>query len=132
MTERNPDIEIYIKRASIDAVLTWVALHFEVNSQKQSGETLKLGLLYEGDPLACNIVPDVVKGGYLSVCFEPNRTPWIDDEACAVSAFDHFKLEIRCSTGGWTTGTEDTEEIADTAGWYRFTAAGRSVVNWLA
>lgn len=126
MSERNPDIEIYVKRAETTAVLAWLKTHFTDGAVEQSGEATKVALKFHDQPLNCIVVPGAVKGGFTSICFEPNNTPWHDDEACAVEAFEHFALEVRCSTGGWT------DEASDEGGWYRFTENGRSVVNWLA
>ena len=126
MTDRNPDIEIYIKRAEVKDVLDWLKERFSMGTISTSGDATKVALTFKDQPLVCTIIPGAVKGGYTSVCFEPNATPWDLDEACAVEAFAHFSAEVRCSTGGWT------DDATDEGGWYRFTDNGRSVVNWLA
>lgn len=123
--ERHPDIEIYIKRVDPDDLLRWIAQRFEVDEKGEAGETLKLRLVYRGSPLVCTIYENAAKGGYTSVSFEPNHTPWDTDEACAEEAFTEFQLEVRCVTGGWTN------QSSNEGGWYRFTAQGRSTVNWL-
>ena len=120
-----PDVEIYIKRAEVEDITTWLADHFTVGESRQAGETIKYALGFEGKPLTCTVLPKAARGGYVSVLFEPNNTPWATDEACAEEAWEHFGLEVRCSIGGWN-GDED-----DTGGWYRYTDKGRSVVNWL-
>lgn len=122
---RTPDIEIYIKRAELSEILAWLAQHFEIADQAPAGETTKVSLRYEGEPLTCTIFPGAAKGGYVSVWFEKNVTPWQNDAACAEDAFAFFDREVRCITGGWSTGSEDT------GGWFRYTNKGRSIVNWL-
>ncbi|MBO6702896.1 MAG: hypothetical protein JJ921_11175 [Pseudomonadales bacterium] len=125
MIERHPDIEIYIKRVPLEDLTQWLERRFEVSDRKDIGETLKLSMTFEGAPLTCTVFENAAKGGYTSISFEPNNTPWDDDEACANEAYELFQLEVRCITGGWTTNAPVE------GGWYRFTKDGRSVVNWL-
>ena len=89
------------------------------------GVAEKLRLRREKAVLECTVIEQAAKGGYCSICFEPNNTPWETDAECAEDAFQHFQLEIRCNRTGWTT------DSSDTGGWYRYTANGRTVVNWL-
>lgn len=72
--------------------------------------------------MTCNISENVAKGGFTSVWFKTNETPWENDHECAVSAFDYFQIETRCSTGGW--------EGEDDGGWLRITDKGSQTVNW--
>lgn len=72
--------------------------------------------------MACTISENVAKGGFTSVWFKTNETPWENDHECAISAFDHFQIETRCSTGGW--------EGEDDGGWLRITDKGSQTVNW--
>lgn len=122
---RHPDIEIYIKRVPLADLLQWLDQRFAVGEQQEAGDTLKVQLNWEGKPLSCTIYENAAKGGYTSVMFEPNHTPWDNDEACAEEAFKIFQLEVRCITGGWSTDSPSE------GGWYRFTENGCSVVNWL-
>jgi hypothetical protein len=126
MNESQPDIEIYLKKVALEDILSWLASYFDdIQPPTPVGVTLQIELTYLKKPLSCIIVVQAAKGGYTSVCFEPNQTPWSTDEQCAQVAFDHFQAEVRCTIGGWTTDSPDTE------GWYRFTESGQSVVNWL-
>lgn len=120
-----PDLEIYLKKVSSEAILAWLAEIFQVTETRTKGQALEVSLIYGDQPLACVIVERAVKGGYTSLWFKQNRTPWHNDEACASDAFARFSAEIRCSSGGWRENAEET------AGWYRFTDKGRSLVNWL-
>ena len=120
-----PDIEIYLKRVPPADIICWLNERFIVDSQTPVGETLQFSLRHEDRVLSAVFLEKAVKGGYSSLLFEPNATPWATDEACAEEAFRRFDAEVRCSTGGWTSGTDDR------GGWYRFTKEGKSVVNWL-
>ena len=146
MSEIQPDIEIYLKRPAIDDILGWLEKYFEISGHETSGDRHEIHLNYNGTALTCMIFEKVAKGGYASVWFKSNKTPWSTDEACASDAFESLGLETRCSTGGWQPGTEDGErqgdnrqgdnqqgdnQQGDKGGWYRFTAAGKSTINWL-
>ena len=121
-----PDLEIYLKKVATEDVLDWLEDLFTVKATRHRGQGLEVSLDCNGRQAECVIVERAVKGGYTSLWFKQNVTPWPDDEACARAAFERFSSEIRCSTGSWTEHDEDR------GGWYRFTDDGRSVVNWLA
>ena len=125
MTEQQPDIEIYLKRATLEDIKRWLLQYFEIKASSERGEAVLLDLCYEGQPLECMIIEKVAKGGYVSVWFKSSRTPWETDEACARDAFQGIGVETRCAISGWQAGDDDREN------WYRFTDAGQSVVNWL-
>jgi hypothetical protein len=129
MTEHNdstdafPDIEIYVKRVEFDAVTAWLSQYFEVTGTKDTRE----GVVFElknadQEAFECVVAENVVKGGFASVWFKRNVTKWQTDRECAVDAYEYFKLEVRCSTGGW-----DGE---DEGGWFRFIDDDIKTVNW--
>ena len=128
MTERasiQTDVEIYAKRVSINHIIEWVRLYFSIDEQKIVGSTLKLKLTRDGSAITCTIAENIAKGGYTSIWFDSSCTPWQTDEECAQEAYNHLRVEIRCSVNGWTSESEDS------GGWYRFTDSGKTVVNWL-
>jgi hypothetical protein len=116
-----PDIEIYIKRPSLDALVAWIEVSMGFVSHFTRGTTTEVLLL---DQTSCIIVENAVKGGYTSIWFKSNKTPWATDRDCALAAWSHFQIETRCSRGGWNG--------LDEQGWLRFTEAGETVVNWFA
>ncbi len=126
MTESPPDIEIYLKRAASGDIIDWLKQHFQITEIVRQGDSHKLTLDYEGRSVECVIVEKAAKGGYVSVWFKNNETPWRNDEECAREAFKVLGVETRCSTGGWEPSSDDS------GSWYRFTDAGQSVVNWQA
>lgn len=123
--EHFPDIEIYLKRPEASDVDAWLLSHFDINARSTRGNTETLELAWRGSELECVIVPKAVKGGYTSVWFKSANTPWSNDKECAIDAFKHLAVEVRCSRGSW-------EEGADESGWLRITETGESVVNWIA
>ena len=116
MSEAFPDIEIYIKDVAENALLEWLRSHFDIESGKQT-ITLTRGT----EKTACLIVPDAAKGGYTSVWFKSNHTPWPTDIDCARDAHKFLNKEARCSTGSW-----ENEE----GGWLKINQQGETKVVW--
>lgn len=114
-----PDIEIYIKRPNLDALIAWIEISIGPSSHSTRGTTTQIAF---PDKTSCIIVENAVKGGYTSVWFKSSRTPWATDRDCALAAWLHFQIETRCSSGGWNG--------LDEQGWLRFTDAGEAIVNW--
>ncbi|MFT4797447.1 MAG: hypothetical protein ACJAYE_000849 [Candidatus Azotimanducaceae bacterium] len=127
MTSRFPDLEIYLKRVPANDIVEWLNTIFNDVSvltqpaSKQPSVPAATECLIQ-QTMTCNISENVAKGGFTSVWFKSNDTPWATDHECAVAAFDHFQIETRCSTGGW--------EGEDDGGWLRITDKGSQTVNW--
>ena len=124
---RYPDIEIYMQRVELPELIEWLKSKLQVTNRQEKGKSIVLTLgakNVEEPPVTCTIVPDAVKGHFTSVWITPNETKWLTDEEFARDAYEHFQLEIRCSTGSWDGNDEQ--------GWLRLTQNGESIVNWLA
>ena len=118
-----PDIEIYLKRPNLPALLAWLEAAIGPVEASTQGDTSTVTLGAGGpEPLTCIIVSNAVKGGYTSVWFKTNQTPWATDRDCALAAWAALQIEVRCSNGGW--------DGLDEQGWRRFTHDGETVVNW--
>ena len=124
MSNAYPDIEIDVKRPDEGAIRAWLDRRFGITGESKRGSALIYRLGDSG--MECVVVDNAVKGGYTSVWFRSNQTPWEDDHACAVEAFSEFGLEVRCSASPWADG--DAEE----GGWIRMPDKGESRVNWRA
>jgi hypothetical protein len=125
MTQPYPDLEIYIKRVEPEQVVRWLEDRFELEKTQPSKDAVVCTLRgTTSKTMECVILLKAAKGGYASVWFKSNDTPWNTDKDCAIDAFDFFQpKEIRCSTGGW--------EGNDEGGWFRITNDGVQTVNWL-
>lgn len=126
MTMDYPDIEIYVKRPAPERISEWLDARFGIASASARGEAMVFRL--GADQIECVVVENAVKGGYASIWFRSDSTPWQSDQDCARDAFDFFDAEVRCSAAPW----EGQDAEADTGGWIRFTDKGESRVNWRA
>ncbi len=117
-----PDIEIYVAGADLESILDWLRGSFTVSQQSAT----RFRLTPQGNEsarLECVIFPDAVEGGFTSVWFRPNVTPWPTDLDCARSAFACLNTEIRCSGGSWDGADND-------AGWLQINASGVQDIHW--
>lgn len=124
MTERYPDIEIYIKGATPADIRGLLAAHFSIDAESSNGTTTRF-VLSPGD-IECVVVENAGPGGFTSVWFKSPHTPWDDDLACARDAFAHLGLEVRCSGGSWHEG--EAEDTGDT--WHSISDRGERTVTW--
>ena len=122
MTSRFPDIEIYIKQASVDAIEAWLAGHFIISNHHTKGNTTIYALNAD---IECVVVQQAATGGFTSVWFKSDATPWANDRACALDAFAHLALEVRCSDASWQESAADT-----TGGWLRIDTFGETPIDW--
>ncbi len=126
MSETYPDLEIYIKQVSVDAIVAWLGEKFEIRKIKplKNGRhcTLTDKQNSQSTEIDCIILEKAAKGGFTSVWFKANDGFWESDEKCALDAFNFLGKEVRCSTGNW-----DGE---DEGGWLRITDSGSKIINW--
>ncbi|MFG0380091.1 hypothetical protein ACF8C6_03905 [Pseudomonas sp. zbq_18] len=119
---RQPDIEIYLKDASQQAVADWLSEALgPCSAWQQRGQTFKC---HAGD-IPVTFLPKAV-GKWHSILLESDATPWADDVACAEAAFAALGVEVRCAPGGWSE--EQGEENADL--WIKVNAEGTQEFIW--
>ncbi len=113
----HPDIEIYIRSVTLQAIEDWLKLCFDQvqPSQPKAGKQARKVHHYrvsnEGHAIAVMVVENAT-GAFSSVLFESDRSPWRKDIDCARQAFAHFVKEVRCIASGWNDGDEPDEWIA--------------------
>lgn len=119
---RQPDIEIYLKDASQQAVTDWLSEALGPCSEwQQRGQTFKC----RAGNIPLTFLPKAV-GKWHSLLLESDATPWDDDVACAQAAFAALGVEVRCAPGGWSE--EQGEENADL--WIKVNAEGTQEFIW--
>lgn len=88
---RQPDIEIYLRDASQEAVGEWLAEAIgPCSAWQQKGQTFKCNAA--GIPVTW--LPKAV-GKWHCLLLESDATPWADDLACARAAHQALGVEIR-------------------------------------
>ncbi|UIP87209.1 hypothetical protein [Pseudomonas phenolilytica] len=119
---RQPDIEIYLRDASQDAVGAWLEQAIGACTPwQQKGQTFKCSAA--GIPVLW--LPKAV-GKWHCLLLESDATPWEDDLACARAAHQALGVEIRCAPGGWQE--EEADDEADR--WIRISTDGEQEIVW--
>tara|TARA_B110000285_G_C15003863_1_gene552802 strand:+ start:449 stop:829 length:381 start_codon:yes stop_codon:yes gene_type:complete len=121
-----PDIEIYIRSVSPEAIKVWlqnITSSLEVKSfspKRQSYWATFADDPQEFEILALNKVED----NFSSVWFNTKSSPWAHDNICAQQAFQHFQSAVRCVASGWQEG--DATDL-----WLHIDSDGEQTIDWL-
>lgn len=119
---RQPDIEIYLRDASQDAVTEWLNQVLGTCSPWQpKGKTFKC----KAGDVPVTWLPKAV-GKWHSLLLESDATPWDDDVACARAAYQALGVEIRCALGGW----QEEESLEDADRWMSISERGEAEILW--
>lgn len=123
MTERFPDLEIYLMNASAAAVQQWL--------QQALGEPLTVlseqhwQCRYQGNDMDVFFNAQAEKN-FASLWFKQNRSPWLTDLECARAAHAALGMEIRCSDSGW----QETEGEETAGGWIKLIRGEEKPFEW--
>lgn len=126
MTDRFPDLELYILNAEPEAVLSWLQqdiAKLEVikatdkiiqwRTQGTEGESMEIHLIYKAEK------------NFASLWFKQNKTPWDNDLSAARRAFEVMGQEVRCSDSAW-----EEESTSDDGGWIKINHNGEKPFVW--
>ncbi len=107
---RHPDIEIYIKNSTPEAITEWLQLKADaISTVAGKGPTHALTLDFAGQQVPVMLTEKVAGKAWTSVWFKQNATPWATDLDCARSAAENLKTQVRCIASGWTEGDDPDE-----------------------
>lgn len=119
MTERFPDIEIYLMKPDAAAVQAWLQQALAAPLQMVSEQHWRCA------DMDIFFNPQAEKN-FASLWFKQNHTPWGTDLDCARSAHAALGLEIRCSDSGWQE--EEAEEHG--GGWIKLIRGEEKPLDW--
>ncbi|MEC7548251.1 MAG: hypothetical protein VX474_07080 [Pseudomonadota bacterium] len=122
MTERFPDLEIYLLKGTPDAIRDWLSQTFNgVTDVKVSDEHCHWQVA--GMDVFLNVNAEK---NFSSLWFKQNKTPWNTDLELARAAYSGLSTEIRCSDSGW----QESEGEASSGGWIKLNSNGEKPFNW--
>ena len=117
-----PDVEIYVKDADAQQVHAWLQQQFsQCSPWQQSGNISRCNC----DGIKVTWYAKAV-GSWHSLLFDSPSTPWANDKACAVAAFDALGVEIRCAPSGWL----EQQGEADAERWLKINSQGSQEFIW--
>lgn len=121
---RHPDIEIYVKNSSLNAITQWLeTCSDQLGPIKSSGVTHTAKVRFGADDVAVMIHERVVGKAWLSVWFQSDKTPWATDLECARVASKALDTQVRCIASGWNEGDDPDE-------WWKIEAGNEEKISW--
>lgn len=124
MSERHPDIEVYVKNSSARALIAWVTEISEaVTEVKTRGLSHEFNCTINGVDIPVLVEERVVGKPWISIWFNSDQTPWAVDLECATAITQALDVQTRCIVNGWSEGDEPDE-------WWRVTADGPEKIIW--
>ena len=122
MTERFPDLEIYLMKADPAKVSDWLS------SALGALETVKdTGSHQHWRSGGMDIFMNAnAEKNFSSLWFKKNDTPWNTDLEAARAAWAALETEVRCSDSGW----DESENDSGSEGWVKLNARGEKPFNW--
>lgn len=121
MTQRFPDIEIYLMKASADDVLRWLKQHIS---------PLKEHSTEQGRHWVANNMDiffhEQAEKNFSSLWFKQNQTPWNNDLECARSAHHALGCEVRCTDSSWQEDAEHSQ-----GGWIKIIRGQEKAFTWI-
>lgn len=120
-----PDIEIYVKDTSFDAIQKWLSNVFEpVSIPNYNGKPLNIRV-GSSPSIPVMLTPNAAGKAFTSIWFQSDKTPWKDDKTCAESFLVHNDTEVRCSANSWK---EEEEEYSEQ--WLCLTRNEKRLIRW--
>jgi len=126
MTERFPDLEIYLLKPDTTAIKQWLAAQLpgQLEEVKVTSGHCHWRAVDGGNRMDIFLNENAEKN-FASLWFKQNLSPWNNDLECARSAHAALGTEIRCSDSSWQ---EDENE--DSAGWIKLIRGEEKPVSW--
>ena len=122
MTERFPDLEIYLLKPAADAITRWLTEIFpdlDTLSTNNERSHWRAG----GMDIYLN---DKAEKNFASLWFKKNDTPWANDLELGRAAYQALQCEVRCSDSGW----QEDEGAASNDGWIKINQNGEKPFQW--
>ncbi|MFT7185180.1 MAG: hypothetical protein ACI84K_000554 [Pseudohongiellaceae bacterium] len=122
---KQPDIEIYVKDTSFNAIQNWLSSIFEpITLPSFSGKPIHISI-GSSPKIAVMLTPNAAGKAFTSIWFQSDQTPWVNDEECAVSFLALHDTEVRCSANSWQ---EEEEEHSEQ--WLSISRNEKRLIQW--
>jgi|UPI00082D3789 hypothetical protein len=107
---RHPDIEIYIKNCSFEAIQEWLASQAEkIDYISSKGTTHQLNLRFSGNDVETMIHERAAGKAWTSLWLKSDKSPWATDLECAHATATALNTQVRCIVSSWEDGDDPDE-----------------------
>jgi hypothetical protein len=124
MTERFPDLEIYLLKPDADAIEQWLQGYWPQLRRLQQDQRYHWQVDTSQGTMDIFFNPQAEKN-FASLWFKQNHTDWATDLDCGRAAHAALNVEVRCSDAGWQ---EDDGE--DDSGWVKLIRGEEKPLTW--
>jgi hypothetical protein len=122
---KQPDIEIYVKDSSFKAIQDWLSSVFEpVSLPSFKGKPISIGI-GSSPKITVMLTPHAAGKAFTSIWFQSDKTPWVNDEECAISFLALNDTEVRCSANSWQEEEEEQSEK-----WLSISRNEKKLIQW--
>ncbi|CAM3809793.1 hypothetical protein [Parendozoicomonas haliclonae] len=109
--DNQTDIEIYLMKQPVDAIIEWLGETFDNCSEADvRGRSYNLTVTHNEQSIPVNIVENAAGKAWTSVWFDSTSTPWHCDADCARSAHKMLAGRVRCNASFWQEGAGNMDE----------------------
>lgn len=127
MTERFPDIEIYLMKPDPQAVRQWLEQSLSGQVEElTSGAGHRHWRVTQAARVMDIFLNENAEKNFASLWIKQNDTPWNNDLDCARSAHQALGCEIRCSDSGW----QESEGENGDGGWIKLIRGEEKPLRW--
>ena len=122
---KQPDIEIYVKDTSFNAIQDWLSSVFEpISLPNFSGKPVNINVGIS-PKIPVMLTPSAAGKAFTSIWFQSDQTPWKTDEECAMSFLSINDTEVRCSANSWQEEEEEQSEQ-----WLSISRNEKRLIQW--
>ncbi|WP_428242177.1 hypothetical protein [Gynuella sp.] len=129
MSQRLPDLEVYILCPDIAVIQEWLARQFPslvlLKEKKGKPASFSYQAEYKHHTLPIVLVEKAI-GKFASLWIDSSHSPWDDDEMLAKDIVTNLQLEVRFAKNSWTE-EQDTETNDN---WIKLTTEERREILW--
>lgn len=128
MTDRYPDLELYILKPTIEEIADWLKSSFpnyELSVLKHDNNQCQWLISSASSQMQVHLTLAAIKQ-FASLWFKTNETSWTTDLEAARTLYQHLSKEVRCSDSGWQDGQDEGGQ----SGWVKINQRGEQHFDW--
>ena len=128
MSERYPDLELYILKPTIEDIDNWLQSSFPQYKREityQDHNQCHWLISTDSCEMPVHLSFAAVKQ-FASLWFKTNATEWATDLDAARQLYQFLSKEVRCSDSSW----QDGEDEGGQAGWIKINQKGEQHFEW--
>ena len=128
MSERYPDLELYVLKPTIEDIEQWLQSSFTKHNIKLTHQDQNhCQWLISGDSfeMPVHLTLAAIKQ-FASLWFKTNLTDWSTDLDAARQLYQFLSKEVRCSDSSWQDGDDESGQT----GWIKINQKGEQRFEW--